>query len=160
MPTKQAPPAAQADPTPAERRAGGPDAENPRVLAAARSNLLWEMTAAGASSHFRLSNPQVTSAKSIALATRPGDVAAAQRRREHTRRLNRVVRAEAKYPLVHRKLSAGTSFGACADDYQLSRMRACQLKHEFDALVADRGNPTHESVLREVEKAARKVAAE
>ncbi len=148
-----------ADGTPAtheERRAGGEYADHPRVLEAARSARLFELSVGAALKHFRLNHTQVRAARTIALATRPKASAEAQRRREMGRLHDKAVAAEAKYPLIHRKLCQGASMSSVGTDYHLSRMRACQLKKQFESIVHS-GESDSEQVLTRVERDARTV---
>jgi hypothetical protein len=96
--------------------------------------------------HFDITGDEVSAARRMALAARPVEAAQAQAVRHTMRVRRRVVAAEARYPLVHRRLLRGTPKAHVAAMYEveaghrvragraagrMTRGRACQLLEQL-----------------------------
>jgi len=78
-----------------------------------------------------------------------GDLIAVNEEKEHRRLRSRVMRAESRFPLIHRRLISEKNMSAIARDFQITRERARQIKQQFLEL---RGNRTIRDLLDEIEE--------
>lgn len=97
---------------------------NASILAASKSDLLWELSIADVMARFGLRHGQVLAARKLSMLTRkPRDIVNAQDRRDTSRLRNKVIRSEVAYPGILSMLQS-TTVADVGSRYGFSRSRA------------------------------------